>query len=107
VTRPRVRSHGAAREEAEAAVRWYDERLPGLGADFIAEVDSAVARIADAPPSWPICPLDPRARWVLLSRFPYSVVYLVHPSSSSVIVAAVAHAKRRPGYWRQRLRPLR
>ena len=56
MTSPRVRFHRAAREEAEAAVRWYDERLPGLGADFIAEVGSAVARIAEAPASWPVCP---------------------------------------------------
>ena len=97
-----VRFHPAASAEAEAAVRWYEERVPGLGDDFRVEVVRAVDRIADAPLRWPASPYDPRARRYLLLRFPYSIVYVVDPDGA-VTVAAVAHAKRRPGYWQRRV----
>jgi toxin ParE1/3/4 len=102
VTAARVRFHRATREEAEAAVRWYDERVIGLGADFASEVERVVSLIAEAPTAWPVSRFDPRARQIPLARFPYSLVYVVQ-RTGDVVVAAVAHAKRRPGYWRGRL----
>jgi toxin ParE1/3/4 len=42
----------------------------------------------------------PGTRRLLIERFPYSMVYLVH--NGVLHVLAVAHAKRRPGYWRSR-----
>ena len=100
----RVRFHRAASAEAEAAVRWYEERVEGLGADFRAELVLGVERITERPSVWPASEHDPRARRYLLSRFPYSIVYLV-AEDGSVTVAAVAHAKRRPAYWRRRVEP--
>ncbi len=97
----RLRFHRAASAEAEAAVRWYNERLPGLGNDFRAELEAAVGRVMEGPLAWPISQNDPRTRRHPLSRFPYSIVYVVH--GDDVTVAAVAHAKRRPGYWRKRI----
>jgi len=97
-----VRFHAAATEEAEGAVRWYNERLAGLGDDFRLELLGAVDRIVRAPLLWPPSVYDRRARRCLLPRFPYSVVYVVAPDSSIVIVAA-AHARRRPRYWLERL----
>jgi plasmid stabilization system protein ParE len=102
VTNVRVRFHSEARAEAEAAVRWYEERLSGLGSDLLVEVERAVTLIAQAPMAWPVTPDDPRARRFLLSRFPYSLVYIVQPAGD-VVVAAVMHARRQPGYWRKRL----
>lgn len=97
----RLRFHRAASAEAEAAVRWYNERVPGLGNDFRAELEAAVGRVMEGPLVWPISRYDPRTRRHLLSRFPYSIVYVVR--GDDVTVAAVAHAKRRPGYWRDRI----
>jgi len=90
--------------EAEAAVRWYNERVAGLGDDFREELVAGVDRVAEAPLIWPFSAYDPRARRFLLSRFPYSIIYVVD-AAGDVTVAAVAHAKRRPGYWRQRVVP--
>jgi plasmid stabilization system protein ParE len=98
----RIRFHRAAREEAEAAVRWYNERVAGLGDDFRAELTAAVERVGEEPLVWPISQYDPRTRRHLLSRFPYSLVYVVR-FDGEVTVAAVAHAKRKPGYWRNRI----
>jgi toxin ParE1/3/4 len=98
----RIRFHRAASAEAEAAVHWYNERVAGLGNDFRAELEAAVERVAEGPLVWPISQYDPRARRYLLSRFPYAIVYVVG-GHGDVTVAAVAHAKRRPGYWRKRI----
>jgi hypothetical protein len=87
--------------EAEAAVRWYNERVAGLGDDFRAELSAGIERIAEGPKVWPTNAYDRRTRSNLLPRFPYSIVYVIG-SDGDVVVAAVAHAKRRPGYWKSR-----
>jgi hypothetical protein len=99
-----VRFHRAASAEAEAAVRWYNERVAGLGDDFRAELVAGVERIRERPLAWAASAYDRRARRYLLARFPYSIVYVVG-AGGGITVAAVAHAKRRPGYWRQRVVP--
>jgi plasmid stabilization system protein ParE len=98
-----VSFHAAASAEAEAAIRWYNARVAGLGDDFRAEVVRGVERIAETPLSSPTSAYDPRARRYLLVRFPYSIEYVV-ADDGAVIVAAIAHARRRPGYWTERVR---
>jgi len=96
-----VRFHPAATAEAEAAIRWYNERVPGLGDDFRVETVRGVERVAEAPLTWPTSAYDPRARRLVLARFPYALVYVV--TAQGVVVVAVAHARRRPAYWRKRV----
>lgn len=50
----RVRFHSAARAEAEAAIRWYEERSQGLGGDFLQEIERAVLVISESPGAWPV-----------------------------------------------------
>lgn len=97
-----VRFHEEATAEAEAAVRWYNERVPGLGDDFRLELVGAVDRIQRAPLLSPPSAYDRRARRFLLPRFPYGVVYVV-ATDASIVVVAVAHVRRRPRYWVRRL----
>jgi hypothetical protein len=95
-----VRFHRLAAREYEEARNWYERRRAGLGPEFANETDRAIARIAKYPNRWPI--YFERFRRVRLRRFPYSLYYFV-VGSSRVLVLAVAHARRRPGYWRRRL----
>lgn len=88
----------AALAEAEEAAAWYAERDPRVAAAFVAELEEALERIAEAPGRWP-AHLHGTQR-VRLTRFPYLVVYRDEPQR--VLVVAVAHTKRRPGYWRKR-----
>ena len=90
-----------AREELLAAVIWYEDQREGLGAEFLAAVDDALARIEQAPESFPQDRFDKRARRALVSRFPYAVVFVVH--ESEVRIVAFMHAKRLPGYWASRV----
>ena len=88
-----------ALQEAEAAARWYAERSVTAAAGFIDEIAAAESAIVRLPEAWP--PFDHGARRYLLQRFPFSVVYRVEPPR--ILIVAVAHARRRPGYWKSRL----
>lgn len=88
--------------EAEAelweAVEYYESKSGGLGLDLASEVRASVDGIRAFPEK---CPLrEDGTRRCLLHRFPYLVVYVYLPRH--VWVIAVAHCKRRPGYWRER-----
>lgn len=92
--------HRLASKEYLKARRWYDkEGGEQLAERFCGEVAEAVDQIADNPASWPIFRME--YRFVRLSRFPYVVYYHVL-DATRVIVLAVAHAARRPGYWLRR-----
>ena len=58
--------HPEAEEELIAAARFYDERVPGLGADFLNEFDAAVEEIITHPTRWRKVEAD--FRRVLLSH---------------------------------------
>ena len=91
----------ALTEYADAAL-YYEERLPGLGSDFTAEVDRAVARVLEAPDRWRCLEAD--VRRYLLARFPYGILYTVE--EDYILIVAIMHLSREPGYWRHRI-PLR
>jgi plasmid stabilization system protein ParE len=95
-------SDEADAEMAEAA-RWYERHRLGLGAEFLAAVDAAVARIEEnlriGSPTPRVA--DEAIRRVFVRRFPYHVVYIELPDRLQIL--AVAHDRRRPGYWVGRL----
>lgn len=84
-----------AEREVEAAARWYEARELGLGSAFVDEVLRALDTIEQEPESFPV--LRGPYRRKLLQRFPYAVIYKV--TARRVYVRAVAHGRRRPGYW--------
>ncbi|MGE0116547.1 MAG: type II toxin-antitoxin system RelE/ParE family toxin [Dongiaceae bacterium] len=89
----------AARAELLEAQSYYDEVWPGLGADFVAEVERVLQLLRQRPALG--APGSAHTRRFSLRRFPYSVVYLVE--SEKLTVVALAHHRRRPDYWRRRL----
>jgi plasmid stabilization system protein ParE len=93
----------AAERELLEAIDWYEGRRPGLGIDFLGVVDLALGAIADAPEQYAVWPPNPRYRRLVLDRFPYIVFYHVPEHGPEVV--AIAHAKRRPGYWLRRVGP--
>ena len=90
----------AAQSDIAEAVAWYDEREPGLGRAFAAEVLAAVHKIENFPEAWP--PVGKRARRCLLDRFPYALYYRIY--EAVIVVAGVLHLKQHPKHWRLRLR---
>lgn len=89
----------AASADVQAAYEWYEAQRPGLGDEFIATVDAAVASIRAFPDAYPV--VHRGARRVLLERFPYCLYYRVE--SKVVVIVACMHAARDPRRWHSRL----
>jgi plasmid stabilization system protein ParE len=90
--------HPAVRYEIDDAHDWYEQRRPGLGADFLDEVQRLLAEIAANPALGGIAEGDIRMR--LLNRFPYAIYY--RELTDRVRVLAVYHTARDPSRWQSR-----
>ena len=104
----RVRILDEAANEAMAAASWYEQERPGLGTEFEQAINAALDLLEeDMAPLVPVPGISGSrgAQRLLLRRFPYSIV--VRESSDECLVIAVAHQHRRPGYWKDRYRPLK
>jgi plasmid stabilization system protein ParE len=99
MTPPAVRFHPAAAQEVESAYAWYAARNPSAAHGFREELRHAVDAVAHNPLTWPR--YRRRARRYVFPRFPFSLVYRLR--GDVVEVLAIAHGRRRPGYWRSRL----
>ena len=81
-----------------AAARFYEALQPGLGLALLQEVRRARERIAERPKASRVERGDIRVRSIL--RFPYRLYYRVR--SDEILIVAVGHRRRRPGFWRGR-----
>ena len=95
-----IRTSEPAAEEFREAVRWYEARHPGLGAEFFDAVAATLSRVETNPEIGTPLSTDGRTRRLLVTRFPYHIVYRLRPAD--VVIVAIAHTKRRPGYWKNR-----
>jgi plasmid stabilization system protein ParE len=103
MTKP-VRLAREARTELQEAARRYGEERPELRTEFLASVDEAMDRLVrlarhlGSPPG-----IDPAlgVKRVFVKRFPFSIYFLDLPTRFRVL--AVAHSRRRPFYWAERL----
>lgn len=91
--------HPEARLEYRESAASYTEARPGLGAEFTREVELVIKRICDTPKRWKIVEQD--VRRCLTRRFPYAVLYTLE--KDYVLIVAIMHGSRRPGYWRYRI----
>ena len=87
-----------AEEEMLEAAAYYEDRAGGLGDHFIAEVQHAVQRIIENPEASRV--IKGKVRRRLLRRFPFGILYRIE--SEGIIIVAVMHLRRRPGYWANR-----
>ncbi|MSR58224.1 MAG: type II toxin-antitoxin system RelE/ParE family toxin [Planctomycetaceae bacterium] len=95
----RVRFHRLAARELRAAHGWYQRRDRAAAARFLIAVDSATARIRIDPDS---LPFERRhCRSIRVQRYPYRLVF-ERLEPGFILIIAVAHTSRRPGYWSRR-----
>ena len=100
-----VRVLDEAATEAEEAVAWYEQERSALGSDFQSAVDAALDLLQeDLIPSTAVPGGAGKQglQRLVLTRFPYDVIFVERPDH--ILVLAIAHHSRRPGFWRQRLR---
>ena len=88
--------HRLASGELREAIHFYERQSPGLGNRFLAEVEAAVELLHQFPEigTRVVGPL----RRVLVSGFPYDLVYRL-TGRNQIRILAVAHHRREPGYW--------
>jgi plasmid stabilization system protein ParE len=87
-----------AEAEVEEAARYFDEQRDGLGERFQQDLLDAVKVVTGHPLIGK--PVRGRVRQFPLRRFPYKMIYVI--DGDDVVIVAVAHHRRRPGYWRGR-----
>ena len=94
--------HPLAEKEMRAAYRRYARLNPEAAVRFRAALDRVAERIATGAEQG--APFRLRYRWMRLRRFPYLLYYEIR-DPLPVLVYAVAHSRRRLGYWLRRARP--
>ena len=95
----RYELHPEALAEYEEAARYYAGCQEGLELRFIASVEAAIRQVAGAPERWRLIAQD--VRRCLAKVFPYAILYTIEPEY--VLIIAVMHCHREPGYWRRRV----
>jgi ParE toxin of type II toxin-antitoxin system, parDE len=88
-----------ADEEMTEASLFYEAAASGLGNDFLNDVQQAINRLREYPHAGTAVAGD--LRRILLNRFPFSLVYSIE--TDVILVVAIAHHGRRPGYWQSRV----
>jgi plasmid stabilization system protein ParE len=90
--------HPSAQDEVDEAAALYEAQGAVVGADFRAELEAALVRIARDPFLYAVELGEFRA--CPLKGFPYTLFFIA--LEGRVWVAAMAHQSRRPGYWARR-----
>ena len=90
--------HHDAEAELEQAALFYESQVVGLGKSFAAEVERTISLVREFPEAG--SPTGANWRRVVIARFPYSIIYQQRPDLIRIV--AIAHQRRRPGYWRGR-----
>ena len=92
--------------ELEEAADWYEKEQPGLGNRLISAFEHAIQLLGEVNP--PLAPSGGSAgkkgaQKLILHKFPFSMI--VYEMEHTIVVVALAHHSRRPGYWKSRVAP--
>lgn len=90
--------HPEAARELMSSIKYYEKKAEGLGSDFLDEIEEAIAQALAHPKSGSL--LSSQDRRILLDRFPYEIIY--ENNGGVILIIAVKHLRRKPGYWKSR-----
>jgi plasmid stabilization system protein ParE len=88
----------AAEQDYTEALAWYAERSERAARGFETAFERAIQGIQTDPQRFLFC--DKSHRFYLMRRYPFQIIY--RETSGQMLIIAVAHAKRQPGYWQER-----
>jgi plasmid stabilization system protein ParE len=92
--------HPEALHEYAAATRYYAEISHSLAAGFISQIEKGINQIILHPEAWHH--LEEDARRYLVKRFPFGIYYTIE-EDNAIVIQAVMHLSRKPGYWKSRI----
>lgn len=91
--------HRGAKKELDKAVAYNNRKRPGLGQGLLDEVLAALGKL-ESDPGIGARYRNTTRRFYRLKRFRYVIYYAEF--EKNIWIAAIAHERRRPGYWRRR-----
>lgn len=94
-----IKYHPEARSEVLSTVRWYLSKSAIVAQSFFEELRIAERQVQENPETWGV--YEQECRIYRLRRFPYGVVY--QQRENYILILAVAHLHRKPGYWKHRV----
>ena len=94
-----LRFRPEARLDILEAQAWYEERVPGLGAEFVRSVDVTVSAILRFPSGFP--KVHREMRKAVIHRFPYALLHVIE--GDDVLILGCFHHRRDPKSWQHRL----
>ena len=95
----RVQLADGAKRDFNEGLHWYRKRSDQAADRFTEMTDITIGRILKDPTRYR--QIRPNIRTICYKRYPYSLIYLIQPDT--LVIIAVAHDKRREGYWNRRL----
>jgi plasmid stabilization system protein ParE len=98
VTPRSLQIHPAALEEAEAATDWYAERSRRAAVGFLKELGRSIRQVSERPEQFP--EFEFGTRRIMLRTY----LLVFRETELAVEIIAIAHGRRQPGYWRDRIR---
>jgi len=84
--------------DAKEAMLWYNDKLEGLGREFLLSLDAKINAIQRNPKQFPI--KYKNIRRALIDRFPYGIFYIIE--NETIYILAIIHTKRNPTTWKKR-----
>lgn len=93
--------HPQALAEYSEAVQYYAQQRVELAQAFISAVEDAIYRIRESPERWQV--IDEDIRRCLTRKFPYGILYTIE--QDYILILAIMHCSREPGYWQDRVEP--
>ena len=93
-----IRLRPEAEQDLADAAAWYEEQRPGLGHEFLDEVEATLSSITEAPLMFPS--VHRNTRRAVIHRFPFGVYF--RADGPSIIVIAIMHGSRNPRRWKSR-----
>ena len=74
---------------------WYENKLDGLGYEFLAAIETKIAEIVKHPETFG-SKGNSKYREALLNRFPYVIVYQIYKRKREIFISAIHHTKKSP-----------
>ena len=93
-----VKFHPEAEFEMNESSKYYEKRQKNLGKRYLEAIQSSIKRIEIMSSIFKY--IEPGIQWCRVKNFPYSIVF--QERDKYIEIVSIMHARRRPGYWRQR-----